>query len=49
MLKCTELTNVDKLYFVSDSPTSQYRNKKMMFLMKQWAKNNKIDVYWIFT
>ena len=49
MLKYTELTDVDKLYFVSDSPLSQHRNKKIMFLMKQWAKNNKIDVYWIFT
>ena len=28
MLKFTKLTNVDKLYIISDSPTSQYRNKK---------------------
>ena len=39
---------MDKLYIVSDSATSQYRNKRM-FLMKQGAKNVKIDVYWIFT
>ena len=40
---------VDKLYIVSSSLTSQYRNKKLMFLMKQLTKNNTKDVYWIFT
>ena len=34
MLKFTKLTVVDKLFIVSDIPTSQYRNKQMMFLMK---------------
>ena len=44
MLKFTKLTVVDKLFIVSDIPTSQYRNKQMMFLMKPWTKNNKIDI-----
>ena len=44
MLKFTKLTVVDKLFIVSDIPTSQYRNKQMMFSMKPWTKNNKIDV-----
>ena len=30
-------------YIASDSPTSQYQHKKMIFLV-----NNKTDVYWIF-
>ena len=34
MLKFTKLTVVDKLFILSDIPTSQYRNKQMMFLMK---------------
>ena len=42
-------SNVDKLYIVSDSLKSYYENKKLMFLMKHWAKNNKTHVYWIFT
>ena len=44
MLKFTKLTVVDKLFIVSDIPTSQYRNKQMMFSMKPWTKNNKIDI-----
>lgn len=44
MLKFTKLTVVDKLFIVSDIPISQYRNKQMMFSMKPWTKNNKIDV-----
>ena len=44
VLKFTKLTVVDKLFIVSDIPTSQYRNKQMMFLMKPWTKNNKIDI-----
>ena len=33
------------LYIVIDSPTSQYRNKKVMFLMKKWAVEHNVDVY----
>ena len=35
--------------FVSDSPTSQYRNGKSAYLTSLWAKNYGIKITWIFT
>ena len=34
---------------VSDSPTSQYRNNKNMWLTKEIAKNKNISIEWLFT
>ena len=49
MFGTVNFTNCKTLYIISDSPTSQYRNKKMIFLTKHWAVNSRIDVFWIFT
>ena len=49
MFRFSDFTNTNKLFILSDSPTSQYRNRKMIFLMKVWATKNHIDVYWIYT
>jgi hypothetical protein len=38
-----------KIIFVSDSPTSQYRNCKMVFLNKSWAVKYGITIQWLFT
>ena len=40
---------IKTLYVVSDSPTSQYRNKKICFLMSKFASDNDMDVCWIYT
>ena len=37
------------LYVISDSPTSQYRNKCNAFFTKRFAVENNINVYWVFT
>ena len=37
------------LYIVTDSPTSQYRNKKIAYLMSKFASDNGVDVCWIYT
>ncbi len=34
---------------ISDSPTSQYRNKKNIALAKKWARRNGITIIWICT
>ena len=38
-----------KLIFVSDSPTSQYRNCKMVYLTKSWAIKHNITINWLYT
>ena len=38
-----------KLIFVSDSPTSQYRNCKMVYLTKSWAIKYNISINWLYT
>ena len=43
-----DLKDCKTLYIISDSPTSQYRNKKMCFLIKKWAVENGVDIYWIY-
>ena len=37
------------LYVISDSPTSQYRNKCNAFFTKRFAVENNINIYWVFT
>ena len=49
MFKQINLANAQKLYIASDSPSSQYKNKKNVFLTKQWAVSDKIEIWWIFT
>ena len=49
MLENCDLSTCKTLYIISDSPTSQCRNKKCIFLIKQWAVKNGIDVIWVFT
>ena len=49
MLEEVSFKECKHFYVVSDSPTSQYRNKKMAYLMKKWAIQNKVDASWIFT
>ena len=44
-----DFSDCDHLFIASDSPSSQYRNRKNVFLMKAWAVSNKIDVSWVFT
>ena len=40
---------IKHLVCVSDSPTSQYRNNKNMWLTKQLAIQHKITIEWLFT
>ena len=49
MLKSSDLSDTETLYVISDNPTSQYRNRKMVFLIKVWAKTNNINVIWVYT
>ena len=42
-LTAIDLVDTQILYIASDSPSSQYRNKKDDFLGKQWAVNNKTE------
>ena len=49
MFKQIDLADTQRLYIASDSPLIQYRNKKNLFLSKQWAVSNKIEICWIFT
>ena len=44
-----ELDNIQQLIIITDSPTSQYRNKGCAFLTKKFAELHQITVTWIFT
>ena len=33
---------------ISDSPTSQYRNKKIFWMIQSFAKEQKINIKWIY-
>ena len=39
---------VEKVSVVSDSPTSQYRNKNMFWLMENFVKEHNIALHWIY-
>lgn len=49
LLKFAGFSDTKILYIISDSPNSQYRNRKMVYLVKEWAKKSKIDAFWIYT
>ena len=51
ILRNIDFTDTDHLFIVSDSPLSQYRNRKNVFLMKgwAWAVSAGIDATWVFT
>ena len=44
-----DLTDITVLYICTDSPTSQYRNRKIMMLIKRFAGDKGIAVCWIYT
>ena len=37
-----------KINIVSDSPTSQYRNKKFFYMIQQFANEYEVTVHWIY-
>ena len=39
---------VMKIFLVSDSPTSQYRNKSIFWYMQQFAKEHNVCIVWIY-
>ena len=43
------LEGKSEIVIVSDSPTSQYRNAKMVFLTKSWAEKFGLRIQWIYT
>ena len=43
------LEQLKYLNVISDSPTSQYYNKYNAFFTKQFAVENNIHIYWVFT
>ena len=45
---CVE-RGITKLTMVSDSPTSQYRNCKNVYLCQQLAKEQNLEIEWIYT
>ena len=49
VLESFNLEQLKYLYVISDSPTSQYRNKYNAFFTKRFAVENNIRVYWVFT
>ena len=49
MFSAEDFTDITTVYFVTDSPTSQYRNKKNAYLTRKWASKHNIEAFWIFT
>ena len=43
------MEEIEQLFIITDSPTSQYHNKGCAFLTKRFAEENDVDVTWIFT
>ena len=43
------MEEIEQLFIITDSSTSQYRNKGCAFLTKRFAEENDVDVTWIFT
>ena len=44
-----DVDELDHLFIITDSPTSQYRNAGCMFLAKRYAEMSNVDVSWVFT
>ena len=49
VLKSLNLEQLKYLYVISDSTTSQYRNKYNAFFTKRFTVGNNIHIYWVFT
>ena len=43
------MEEIEQLFIITDSPTSQYRNKGCAFLTKRFAEEKNVDVTCIFT
>ena len=41
------MEEIEQLFIITDSPTSQYHNKGCPFLTKRFAEENDVDVTWI--
>ena len=39
---------IKKIHVVSDSPTSQYRNRRMVWILHCYCKEKMIDLKWIY-
>ena len=48
LLKELEISGIKHVNVISDSPTSQYRNKEMFWLLKTFCKEFNITVKWIY-
>ena len=48
LLKELEMSGIKHINVISDSPTSQYRNKGMFWLVKNFCKEFNITVKWIY-
>jgi hypothetical protein len=48
LLSDKAVNHINELNIISDSPTSQYRNKTTIYFLKQYATNRKITVRWLF-
>ena len=44
-----DMGTLNKLYIITDSPSSQYRNAGCAYLTKQFAEKEGVDVMWVFT
>lgn len=44
-----DFKDIEVFYIISDSPTSQYRNKFCMYLGKHYASLKNVKIIWIFT
>ena len=49
MFEWIEENDIDEIFFVSDSPVSQYRNGKMVYLIRQYAMQKKKKIQWLYT
>ena len=48
IFQCYINVGVNHLNIISDSPTSQYRNKKIFWLMQQFCNDNQVTMEWIY-
>ena len=44
-----KIGELKKLFIITDSPESQYRNKTCAYLTKKCAEENGVDITWVFT
>ena len=48
-LNLIDFNDLDHFYIVTDSPSSQYRNKGCAYLTKEFATKHNISITWLFT